>query len=552
MKTYILIIIFLLNLFNGLSAHPKHEIRAVWITSLYNLDWPQTKATNARNAEKQRQELCKILDQLQEAQFNTVLFQTRLRGDVIYPSRYESFNECLTGTYGKNPGYDPLKFAIDECHKRGMELHAWIVAIPAGNLSLSRKYGNKTLARKHPELCKLYRRSWYLDPGNPDTKEYLAMITHEIVSRYDVDGIHLDYIRYPESARHFPDQAHYRKYGKGKELRQWRTENITGIVRRIYNEVKSVKPWIKVSSSPVGKYNDTAKYSAKGWNARNAVFQDAQLWMKEGIHDMLFPMMYFKDNNFFPFALDWNENKNERWVVPGLGIYFMDPKEGNWQLEDVMKQIYFIRQNGLDGQAYFRNKFLLNDTRGLFTEIKDKIYQYPAMIPPMKWMDSIPPAVPEKPLFEKREISIRLQWGLPTDTTTVCYRIYASGHYPVDISRAENIVSTHCTDNNFTYSKNDLIDGKKFWAVTAVDRFGNESGRLDLNKPLREWLNIYDNTFPKIGQNETLIIRSITGREIIKLAAEETDRLDELEKGFYRVQVIDNRGNHKELGTLVK
>ena len=332
---------------------PKHEIRATWLTTLGGMDWPSAKATSASGIQKQKEELCRILDELQQAHFNTVLFQTRLRGDVVYPSAFEPFAESLTGTEGRNPGYDPLRFAIEECHKRGMELHAWIVAIPIGNARQVRTLGRNALNRKHPSLCKQFKGSWYLDPGNPAVDDYLASIVREIVSGYDVDGIHLDYIRYPEQGERFPDQATYRKYGKRQALKQWRRNNITRIVQRIYTETKRLKPWVKVSSSPIGKYRDTGRYSSQGWNAYEEVYQDAQQWLREGIHDALFPMMYFQGNHFYPFALDWEENKNGRWIIPGLGIYFLHPSELNWKLDEVVRQIYFIRTIGLDGQAYY-------------------------------------------------------------------------------------------------------------------------------------------------------------------------------------------------------
>lgn len=154
----------------------------------------------------------------------------------------------------------------------------------------------------------------------------------EITSQYDIDGIHFDYIRYPEQADKFPDKDTYRRYGKGKELKQWRRDNITDIVRRLYTDIKSIKPWVKVSSSPIGKYRDTNRYPSRGWNAYHVVYQDAQRWLKEGIHDALFPMMYFQGNNFYPFALDWKENDGKRWIIPGLGIYFLSlvNKIGHW------------------------------------------------------------------------------------------------------------------------------------------------------------------------------------------------------------------------------
>ena len=346
------------------QAAPKQEIRASWITTLGGLDWPSQKATSPAGIERQKKELCNILDKLQEANFNTVLFQTRLRGDVIYPSALECFAESLTGHTGQNPGYDPLKFAIEECHRRGMEIHAWMVAIPIGNKRQVGLQGKQSVVRKHPELCKQFRGSWYLDPGNPGTAGYLSLMAREIVANYDIDGIHLDYIRYPEQGEDFPDKDTYRKYGHKQEKSQWRRDNITRIIRQVYTEVKKLKPWVKVSSSPVGKYRDTYRYPSKGWNAYHAVYQDAQKWLKEGIHDAIFPMMYFLGNQFYPFALDWQENKNGRWVIPGLGIYFMHPKEQNWKLDEIVRQLYFLRDIHTDGQAYFRNRFLMDNTKG--------------------------------------------------------------------------------------------------------------------------------------------------------------------------------------------
>ena len=251
MRTFLIFLIISLLAIMQAEAQPKHEIRATWLTTLGGMDWPRQKATNANGIRRQQEELCQILDQLKEANFNTVMLQTRLRGDLIYPSSIETFPESLTGRTGKNPGYDPLAFAIEECHKRGMELHAWIVTIPAGNNRQVKLLGKHSIVRKNRKICKPHEGAWYLDPGHPETANYLAGIVREIVTRYDVDGIHFDYIRYPENAHRFPDRDTHRKYGKGKDLKQWRRENITNLVRRLYTEIKQVKPWVKVSSSPV-------------------------------------------------------------------------------------------------------------------------------------------------------------------------------------------------------------------------------------------------------------------------------------------------------------
>lgn len=483
----IAIYIFLIGFFTpGLTySQPKYEIRATWLTTLGGLDWPSQKATSAKSIERQKQELCEILDALKRANFNTVLLQTRLRGDVIYPSAIEPFTESLTGHEGGNPNYDPLKFAIEECHRRGMELHAWIVTIPIGNTRQVKLLGKKSITKKQPSICKLYQGTWYLDPGNPQTDNYLASIVHEIVSRYDIDGIHLDYIRYPERAKDFPDQSTYRKYGKKGNLEQWRRDNITRIVRRIYAETKLLKPWVKVSSSPVGKYNDTQRYPSKGWNAYEVVYQDARLWLKEGIHDALFPMMYFQGNHFYPFALDWQENKNRRWIVPGLGIYFLHPQEQNWQLDEVIRQIHFLRNIHMDGQAYFRNRFLLNNTKGLLDELKEYFYTQPAVVPPMTWVDSIAPSAPTKPYFMPLTKGVKLSWSASSDNlpAPVYYRVYASNTYPVDITQPSNLIEVRTDSTSYIFYPEVPWEERIYWAVTAVDRCGNESSPLEMNQP---------------------------------------------------------------------
>ena len=189
---------------SAVSCSPKYETRAVWLTTLSGLDWPRTKAVSATSRQMQQAELCRQLDSLKAANFNTILLQVRSRDNALYPSGQEVFTDVLTGTPGKSPGYDPLAFAIRECHKRGMELHAWLVAIPLGSDKQSKELGARSFVRKHPEMCIRFRRNWYLDPGHPQTKTHLAGIVKEIVERYDVDGINLDYIRYPDHPKRFP------------------------------------------------------------------------------------------------------------------------------------------------------------------------------------------------------------------------------------------------------------------------------------------------------------------------------------------------------------
>ena len=554
MRTFLLIFISLLFITIKTAAQPKHEIRATWITTLGGMDWPRNKATNANGIRRQQQELRDILDQLKEANFNTVMLQTRLRGDLIYPSAFETFPEALTGKTGRNPGYDPLAFAIEECHKRGMELHAWIVTIPIGNHRQIKLLDKYSVVRKNRKICKQYQGSWYLDPGHPGTADYLAGIVREIVSRYDVDGVHFDYIRYSENTRRFPDKDTHRKYGKGKDLKQWRRENITAIARRLHAEVKQLKPWVKVSSSPVGKFKDTNRYSSFGWNAYETVYQDAQGWLKEGIHDALFPMMYFKDNHFYPFALDWKENDNGRWVVPGLGIYFLSPKEQDWPIDEVSRQLHFTRQTGLAGHAYFRNRFLLDNVKGIFDELKNDFYTTPALVPPMTWQDSIAPTAPTEPFYElQTNGEVKLAWSASKDNhdLPVVYHLYASSNYPVDTNNANNLLATYLKGNQIT-----LPDGEGYFAVTAADRYGNESAPLALNTaPEVESPTLNQGNklvLPQLEDVPEILICNALGETISKVSYQPEISLKLLPEGFYLVYTLNEEGEKKFLGTILK
>ena len=470
------------------SDSPKREIRAVGVTTLNGLDWPQTQATSQSGIEQQKRELCQILDLLKKAHINTVLLQTRIRGSVIFPSSIEPWDACLTGSYDKNPGYDPLAFAIEETHRRGMELHAWVVTIPAFKVEVAKRMGKRSLMTTHPELLKKHNGQYYLDPGLPGTADYLSSLIADFIDKYDIDGIHFDYIRYPENSVSFPDGQTYKEYGRGRNKAEWRRDNITNIVRRLYKEVKARKPWVVMSSSPVGKYRDTKRYSSRGWNSFDAVHQDAQGWLREGIQDALLPMMYFTGDHFYPFAVDWYEGCHERYVAPGLGIYFLHPNEKNWNLSVITRELSYLRRQGLTGQAFFRSRFLTDNVKGIYDYLQKTFYPYPALPPHYHWLSNIPPEKPND--FTLRTgigDMVTLEWQPTGDKREqqggLRYNVYASTLFPVDTERAENLVASLLPEPQYTYSLNTIIYNKLYLAVTAIDRFGNESEAAQLAPP---------------------------------------------------------------------
>lgn len=477
MKYIFVLLIVLANTLAAVGQSSKYEIRAVWLTTLQGLDWPRQRAWSAVTMEKQKKELTTLLDCLKEANFNTVLLQTRIRGNVIYPSSIEPFNSVFSGKEGVSPGYDPLKFAIEECHKRGMECHAWLVTIPLAEHRI-----------KDPKYrgCNIrYKQKYYMNPGNPLTKEYLAKIAKEITAGYDIDGIHLDYIRYPEHAPDFPDYRDFRKSGKGMSKEEWKRDNITRIVREVYKEVKNLKPWVKVSSSPIGKLRDTSRYTSNGWNAYKIVSQDVKRWIDEGIQDLLFPMMYFKGNNFYPFALDWKESSHERPVVPGLGIYFLDPREGNWDIQEVERQINFVRKYKLGGESFYRADFLMKNTQNIYQLLVADYYRHPALIPPMKWEKSAQPqSVQGLKIESVKDGYFKISWkNQVSDEGKRRYIIYASDNTPVDVSNPENIMAAYIEGDCYMYVPLLPWERKHHFALTAVDRYGNESAPAEVSLP---------------------------------------------------------------------
>lgn len=458
---------------------PKREVRAVWLTTIGGLDWPKGYARSSYGITRQKEQLTQLLDRLQADGINTILLQTRIRATVIYPSDIEPWDGCLSGRPGVSPGYDALQFAVDECHKRGMELHAWIVCMPICSKALARQLGSKALPRRHPGLCRSTGDGWMLDPGVPETARYLASICREIVQKYDVDGINLDYIRYPEKEISFNDNATYRRYGQGREKASWRRSNITRCVREIHRAVKELKPWVRVSASPVGKHADLTSYSSYGWNAYGTVYQEAQEWMRKGLVDMLLPMMYFRGNHFYPFAYDWKLSDEKRILVPGLGIYFLDHREKDWNLDVIARELNFTRTISCGGQAFFRSSFLTANTKGVEDYLRTFFYAVPkALTPALTWEDSIAPSAPTQPRWDMKNGNIRLEWNEAYDPTpgdsALRYNIYRSRSWPVDTDNAQCLICVRHKGTSFSLFDPISAFSPTWYAVRAVDRYGNE------------------------------------------------------------------------------
>lgn len=449
------------------SQAPITEVRAVWLTTNWGLDWPATATSQGA----QKEALRRVLDQLQASHFNVVLFQARAQGRVCYQSKIEE----KVPYFDYSNGFDPLAFAIEECHKRGMECHAWMVTYTMENIKFT-KGKKRQIINDKPDYYKAVGNTWYLDPGRPESKHLVLSIATEIVSNYNVDGIHFDYVRYPSNTRQFPDEDTYQKYGNGEEdIYQWRRENISDLVYAIYDTVKALKKWVQVSSSPLGRYRVLPEVSKNdGWTAYETVFQDAGHWMKGGKHDLIFPMMYHKERYFYPYVDDWMANSNGRILVPGLGVFQMD--EQKWTLEEITSQMQYARTERNLGQAYFRVGNIIGDLKGIKNVIRD-FYPTPAKLPPLTWLDNDPPSPPRNVRTVQGDNGyLAIQWDIPDEKEEYSYNIYSSTTNTIDLDDPRTILATGIRSNSYSFPL-PLIKSAQglYYFVTTSDRFHNES-----------------------------------------------------------------------------
>ncbi len=459
----------LILLFGGVflcAQSRKHEVRAVWISTASG-DWP-----TSTDPEEQRRSLIAMFDLLHKNNFNTIFFQVRPRGNVLYRSAIEPWATSLTGVLGNDPGYDPLAFAIDQAHQRGLELHAWFnVAKVWGSEQLPQNPRHVTRARR--SWVRLFENEWWIDMGIPEARAYTEELVRELVSAYDIDGIHFDFIRYPSPA--FDDWQSFSEYSDGVERYEWRRNNITSFVRNCYENIQKIKPWVKVGSAPLGIYQSIAG-AQSSFNGYSGVFQDSRRWLREGIHDYLAPQIYWSlgeqkdpnDPDFEALSIDWSREQYGRHVYVGLGVY-----RSNIQ-EEVALQVERTRSAGAAGQAFFRYEH----TAQIFDRLGG-VYRHRTLVPPMVWKDTVPPNAPSKIVTERENGRVRLRWSAPppaADSEQVFrYILYRSSNAPVDTRKGEHIIAVLPGDR-LSFVEEHASAGEYFYTVTSIDRAGNESG----------------------------------------------------------------------------
>ncbi|NBQ17237.1 hypothetical protein EBU24_02885, partial [bacterium] len=355
------------------NQHPvlPKEFRGVWIASVSNLHWPSKPGLSTH---AQQKELTDLFDKIAALNLNVVMLQIRPACDALYHSTLEPWSEVLTGTMGKSPDpyYDPLEFSITQAHKRGLELHAWVNPLRARvNYKKAKSpVDSLHISQKIPECIIAYGKNLILDPGNPKTQHHVLAVIKDIVTRYNIDGLHIDdyFYPYPEKENNqnlvIDDSKSYKQYGHKLPLKEWRRNNINTFVKTMYTMVKTLKPHIKVSISPFGIWRPGVPTGIKaGIDCYNDLCADTKKWLNEGWCDYFIPQLYWRIGSpqDYKTLLDWwiSQNKKNKYIVPGNYLYF-NPQE-------IIDQINLTRATpGTFGNCLYSIEPLIKNKNNLY------------------------------------------------------------------------------------------------------------------------------------------------------------------------------------------
>ncbi|MBQ9668608.1 MAG: family 10 glycosylhydrolase [Prevotella sp.] len=483
-KILLTTILMLLTL--AVSAQPKREFRGAWIQCVNG-------QFQGLSTQKMQETLTYQLNELQRTGVNAIIFQVRPECDALYESSIEPWSRFLTGQQGRapQPYWDPLQWMIDQCHSRGMELHAWINPYRAktkGTTALSTTH----IGARHPERCFTYDDLLILNPGLPENRDYICSVARDIVMRYDVDGIHMDdyFYPYPAAGQTIPDDQQYRLYSNGiKDRGDWRRYNVNLFIKQFYETVHKAKPWVKVGISPFGIYRN--KRSAEIGSQTNGLqnyddlYADVLLWINNGWLDYCVPQIYWEIGNkaadYDTLIRWWNQYAAGRPLFIGEDIErtvkASDPQNPNQNQQPAKQRLHQQMQN-VSGTVLWYAKAAVDNTGNYATALRQSYWRTPALQPLMPFIDKKAPKKPRKVKPVWTSDGYILFWTAPKGkkwgdvaTRYVVYR-FAKGE-KVNTADASKIL----TVTTQTYLKLPYQKGtdKYTYVVTALDRLQNES-----------------------------------------------------------------------------
>jgi uncharacterized lipoprotein YddW (UPF0748 family) len=393
------------------SAPPPvpRELRAAWVASVTNIDWPSKPGLSTQ---QQQGELRAILDKLVQLRMNAIVLQVRPAADALYQSSIEPWSYFLTGETGRapDPFYDPLTFATDEAHKRGIEMHVWINPYRAKDPSNRGPMPASHISRTHPELVRNYGPYLWMDPGEPAVRARTTQVVLDLVRRYDIDAVHMDdyFYPYPETQRgrelDFPDESTYQRYRQGGgslAKDDWRRENVNLLVKGLNDSIHAAKPWVRFGISPFGIWRPGYPASVRGLDQYAKLYADARKWLNEGWVDYFTPQLYWatdRPEQSYPVLLEWwaQQNLKGRHLWPGnytgkVGF----TTAARWRTDEIIDQIRRTRaQPGATGNVHFNMKVFLDDPDSLDERLMSEVYTGPALVPATPWLERGAPGAP--------------------------------------------------------------------------------------------------------------------------------------------------------------
>ena len=468
------------------SAYPKREFRAAWIQSVNG-------QFRGMPTEKLKQNLIGQLNSLQKAGINAIIFQVRPEADALYASRLEPWSRFLTGVQGKapEPYWDPMQFMIDECHKRGMEFHAWINPYRT-KTTLKSELAPNHVYNIHPEWFVTYGDQLYFDPALPESRRHICMVVSDIVSRYDVDAIHMDdyFYPYPIKGKDFPDDASFARFGGGFSNKgDWRRSNVNVLIKKLHETIREIKPWVKFGVSPFGIYrnesSDPLGSKTKGLQNYDDLYADVLLWAREGWIDYNIPQIYWHIGHpvadFETLVKWWARNTENRPLFIGQSVMNTvqnaDPK--NPSINQLPRKMALQRAyQTIGGSCQWPASAVVENAGKYRDALIAEYHKYPALPPVFDFMDNEAPAKVRKMKPVWTEDGYILFWTAPKYkeemNRAVQYVVYRfNDKEKVNIDDPSHIVAI--TRDNFY--KLPYEDGKtKYrYVVTALDRLHNES-----------------------------------------------------------------------------
>ena len=483
--TICLVIFALANTFS-LRAQPKREFRGAWIQCV-NGQWMGMSTQTMQHT------LTHQLDELQKDGVNAIFFQIRAECDALYPSKLEPWSRFLTGVQGKAPSpyWDPLQWMIDQCHRRGMELHAWFNPFRA-KTKFTRELASSHVAVTHPARVFAYDGLFILNPGLAENREYICRVVDDIVRRYDVDGIHFDdyFYPYPVAGENIPDQDLFRQNPNGlSTIGDWRRYNVNLFVKQLHDSIRSIKPWVKFGVSPFGIYRNRKSSpigsETNGLQNYDDLYADILLWVNNGWVDYCVPQIYWeighKAADYKTLITWWNQHAAARPLYIGEDIErkvkAADPANPR---QNQMPAKFALHRSlaHVQGTVLWYAKAAVDNVGNYGTMLRRVYWKTPALQPLMPFIDKKAPKKVGKLKAIWMPDGYMLFWTAPkgktwrdTATRYVVYR-FAKGE-KVNIEDASKIV----TVTSDTFCKLPYADGRSryIYVVTALNRLQNES-----------------------------------------------------------------------------